>query len=102
MSVKHIVLVKFSEAASSTVVYDLSKAFAALSSLIPGISAFEAGQNDSPEGLNHGFTHAFVMTFVDTAARDVYLPHELHQAFVERLKPYLADVLVVDYKLSAP
>jgi len=102
LSVKHIVLVKFTEAASSTVIHDISSAFAALASLIPGISAFEAGQNVSPEGLNHGFTHAFVVSFVDTVARDAYLPHAQHQAFVERLKPYLADVLVVDYELPAP
>jgi len=101
LALKHIVLVKFTEAASSAVVHDLSKAFAALASLIPGISAFEAGQNVSPEGLNHGFTHAFVLTFVDADARDTYLLHAQHQAFVERLKPYLADVLAVDYELSA-
>lgn len=102
MSIKHIVLVKFSQAASAAVVSELSNAFAALPSLIPGISAFEVGKNVSPEGLSHGFTHAFVMTFVDAAARDLYLPDAQHQAFVERLKPYLADVLVVDYELSAP
>jgi Stress responsive A/B Barrel Domain len=101
LAIKHIVLVKFTEAANPAVVADLSKSFAALPSLIPGISAFEAGENVSPEGLNHGFTHAFVMTFVDTTARDNYLPHAAHQAFVERLKPYLADVLVVDYELVA-
>jgi hypothetical protein len=91
--------VKFTEAASSTVVQDLSEAFAALPFHISGISSFEAGQNISPEGLNKGFTHAYVVTFLDIAARDTYLPHVQHQAFVERLKPYLADVLVVDYEL---
>lgn len=100
MAIKHIVLVKFTDSASSEVVHNLSQSFAELPSLIPGITAFEAGQNVSPEGLNHGFTHAFVMTFVDTTARDSYLPHAQHQAFVERLKPYLADVLVFDYDLS--
>jgi hypothetical protein len=99
--VKHIVLVKFTEGASSAVVKELSQAFSELPSLIPGISAFESGPNVSPEGLNHGFTHAFVITFVGPAARDAYLPHVQHQAFVERLKPYLADVLVVDYELTA-
>ena len=99
MTVKHIVLVKFTETTGQTMVAELSQAFAELSSCIPGISEFETGQNVSPEGLNHGFTHAFVMTFVDLAARDAYLPHAKHQAFVERLKPCLADVLVVDYLL---
>jgi hypothetical protein len=42
-----------------------------------------------------------VVTFVDAAARDAYQPNEQHQAFVERLKPCLADVLVVDYALPS-
>ena len=101
MPVKHIVLVKFTEETEDTAIVALSKAFGALQFSIPGISAFESGRNISPEGLGHGFTHAFVMTFVDVAARDGYLPHAQHQAFVERLKPCLADVLVVDYLLPA-
>ena len=101
MSVKHIVLVRFTDDASSTQVDALTQGFVALGSLIPGISAFEAGKNTSPEGLNQGFTHAFAMTFVDAAARDAYLPHPQHQAFVERLKPCLADVLVVDFEPSS-
>ncbi len=99
MKVKHIVLVKFTDTASATVVASLSRGFAALPSLIPGLTAFEAGANMSPEGLDHGFTHAFVMTFENIRARDAYLPHPHHQAFVEQLKPYLADVLVIDYAL---
>lgn len=41
------------------------------------------------------------MIFVDLAARDAYLPHEKHLAFVAYLKPYLADVPVIDYELLA-
>ena len=32
----------------------------------------------------------------DPAGRDAYLPHPAHQAFVARLSPLLADVLVID------
>ena len=101
MSVKHTVLIRFTDDTRSTVVDELSKGFEALASLVPGISAFEAGRNTSPEGLNRGFTHAFVMTFVDAAARDAYLPHPQHEIFVERLKPCLADVLVIDFEPSS-
>jgi len=99
MAVKHIVLLKFVEATSFGTVAELAQAFGELPFCIPGITSFEAGENVSPEGLNHGFTHAFVLTFVDSAARDAYLPHAKHLAFVERLKPCLADVLVIDYIL---
>lgn len=100
MAMQHIVLLRFNDTCAASRIAELAQAFAALPSSIAGITAFEAGENVSPEGLGHGFTHAFVMTFVDAAARDAYLPHAQHQAFVEQLKPCLADVLVFDYELT--
>ena len=100
MSTKHIVLAKFAEATGLVLIAELSQAFAALALSIPGITCFEAGQNNSPEGLNHGFTHVFVMTFINAAARNAYLSHPKHLDFVGKLKPWLANVLVVDYELS--
>jgi hypothetical protein len=98
--IKHIVLVKFTDTTSNQMVAEISQAFEALPSMISGITAFEAGRNVSLEGLSKGFTHAFVMTFIDASARDAYLPHEQHQAFVTRLKLCLEDVLVIDYTLD--
>ena len=80
---------------------ELSQAFGLLKSFILGITSFETGQNVSPEGLNHGFTHAFVITFDDISSLDAYLPHPKHLEFVERLKPNVADVLVLDYSLPS-
>lgn len=99
-SIRHIVLFKFNASATPAVIAELSQAFAALPTLIEGVTAYEAGENNSPEGLSRGFTHAFALTFADAAARERYLPHPHHQAFVERLKPYLDDVLVFDYALA--
>lgn len=101
MAIRHIVLLKFNDTCGASRIAELTQAFAALPSCIPGVTGFETGQNVSPEGLDRGFTHAFVLTFVDTAARDAYLPHAAHLAFVEQLKPCLADVLVIDYALPA-
>lgn len=101
MLVKHIVLIQFKETCDSIMVSELSQAFESLQSLIPGITSFETGQNVSPEGLNHGFTHAFVITFNNIASRDAYLPHPKHLEFVERLKPNVNDVLVLDYLLQS-
>ena len=100
MSTKHSVLAKFTEATGLTLITELSQAFTALALSIPSVTCFEAGQNNSPEGLNHEFTHVFVMTFINAAARDAYLSHPQHLDFVGKLKPCLANVLVVDYELS--
>lgn len=97
MAIRHIVLLRFSDNTSAAERRGIEVAFAALPAQIGGITAFEWGTNVSPEGLSKGFTHAFVLTFEDAAARDAYLPHRAHLDFVARLKPFLADVLVVDY-----
>jgi hypothetical protein len=55
------------------------------------------GTNNSPEGLNDGFTHCFFVSFNSEQDRAVYLPHPAHQAFVDVLKPYLDKALVIDY-----
>ena len=71
--------------------------FRALESLVPGVEAFECGRDVSPEGLAQGFTHCFLLTFASAEARDAYLPHPDHQAFVVWAGPLIEKALVVDY-----
>jgi len=97
VALRHIVLLRFAPDTSAMERAGIETAFEALAAQIGGITAFEWGTDISPEGLSKGFTHAFLLTFNDVAARDAYLPHPAHQAFVARLKPHLADVLVLDY-----
>lgn len=99
--IRHLVLLRFTEAANDAKRAELAADFASLASQIAFIRGLEWGVNVSPEGLDKGFTHGFVVTFADAADRDAYLPHPAHQAFVERLKPWLADVLVLDYEVGA-
>ena len=97
MPIRHLVLLRFASDTPAVERRAIEAAFAALPGQINGITAFEWGTDVSPEGLSKGFTHAFAVTFEDAAARDAYLPHAAHVAFVARLKPHLADVLVFDY-----
>ncbi len=97
MSLRHLVLFRFKPTASAQEIAGLIEHFGRLPREIPGILGFEHGQNNSPEGLAKGLTHAFLVTFENAAARDAYLPHPAHKAFVERLGPSLDDVLVIDY-----
>ena len=67
---------------------------------IAGIESVSGGDNNSPEGKTHGFDWGFVMTFVDAAARDAYLPHPEHVALGQTLlRPIADDVLVMDYAI---
>jgi len=94
---RHVVLFKFKAEATKEQIDEIVAGFQALPKKIEGITAFEWGTNNSPEGLAEGFTHCFVVTFDNAKSRDAYLPHQAHKDFVAILLPKLDKVLVVDY-----
>ena len=94
---RHVVLFKFKEGTSAEKVKEIVDAFSALPTKIPEIASYEWGINNSPEGLNKGLTHGFLLTFNSEADRAVYLPHPDHKAFGALLTPHLDDVTVLDY-----
>jgi len=97
--VRHVVVFKYTEDASDAEIQEITEAFRTLQDKIPGIVSFEHGVNNSPEDLNQGFTHVYVITFEDEAARDAYLPHPEHQQFVDMLmgSGIFDEAFVVDY-----
>ena len=86
-----------SENATAEQIDTVVKAFGDLPKQIDSIVDYEWGTNNSPEKLDKGFTHLFLVTFKDEAGREKYLPHPAHQAFVEKLKPILEEPMVIDY-----
>jgi hypothetical protein len=96
---KHIVLFKFKPTSTDEQIRQVTDAFRSLMDKIPGIVSFEQGPNVSQEGRNLGFNHVYVLTFIDAAARDAYLPHPAHQKFGDFLGQVdvVEDVFVVDY-----
>lgn len=95
--VRHVVLFKFKDDAPPDRIREIEQKFRALKDQIPEIQAFEWGTNMSPENRAEGFTHCFVLSFRNAAARDAYLPHPAHKAFGAQLRPILDKVLVVDF-----
>lgn len=94
---RHAVFFKFKESSSKEDIQKVVDAFAALPEKIDAISDFQYGVNNSPEGLDDGFTHAFLLTFENEAGRAEYLPHPAHKAFGDVLRPHMEDVFVIDY-----
>jgi hypothetical protein len=94
---RHVVLFKFKDSATPAQVKEVEDAFRKVPTKIKEVKGFEWGLNNSPEGLSQGFTHAFLVTFESEAARDIYIPHPDHKAFVKVLEPHLDKVLVIDY-----
>lgn len=95
---RHAVFFSFKEDSSKEDVQGVADAFAALPSKIDVITDFQWGTNNSPEGLDDGFTHCFLLSFADEAGRDVYIPHPDHSGgFADALRPHMKDVFVFDY-----
>lgn len=94
---RHVVFFKFKDTATPEQVQGIEKAFIELSKKVDTVEAFEWGTNVSPENLNDGFTHCFLVTFANKAGLETYLPHPEHEAFVSQLKPLLDKVCVLDY-----
>ena len=95
---RHVVLFKFKEGASADSLKAMESAFKALATQIPEVKHLEFGLNNSPENLNQGFTHCFVVTFATEKDREIYLPHPAHKAFVaNHLANILDKVCVVDF-----
>ncbi|MCI0684192.1 MAG: Dabb family protein [Gemmataceae bacterium] len=95
--VHHVVLVTFKPGhdGQAPALFD---ALWALKAKLPGMQGYRYGLNSSPEGLNQGFTHGFVMTFADAAARDQYLVHPDHEAVKAKFLPLVEKVLVFDFE----
>jgi hypothetical protein len=96
-TLRHVVNFKFKATATEAQIKEVVDAFRALKTRIPEIRAFEWGTNNSPEKLDKGFTHCFILTFHSEQDREIYLPHPDHKAFGAKLGPVLEDVFVIDY-----
>lgn len=98
---RHVVLFKFFEKTNPETIRSIETAFRQLCSRLQFVTDFEWGINSSPENLNDGFTHCFIVTFADSRGRDEYLPHPLHQEFCRTyLDPNLEKVCVVDFSAN--
>lgn len=97
--VKHVVVFKYKPGTTDAQITEVTSAFRALKGKIPGIVSFETGVNHSPEKLDKGFTHVYLLTFDNVAARDTYLPHPEHKKFGELLGrlQVVQEVFVVDF-----
>jgi len=90
---------KFKEGTPEEQIQTIFDGILDISESIPGIEDYVSGPNSSPEGLSQGYTHAFIITFADAAARDAYLPHPEHERVKALIQPVVDSLLVVDFEV---
>lgn len=94
--IHHMVLLQFKSETSPPVIDSIMAELAGLRNVIDGIEHFAGGPYSSEEGLHGGFTHGFLMTFRDAAARDAYLPHPEHERVKQQILPHVDSVIAFD------
>lgn len=102
--VKHAVLLRLRRDVPATQVTEVFAALDQLRQKIPGLLDFSGGPYSSPEGLNRGFTHGFIMTFADEPSRNTYLSHPDHEVVKQRILAILDGgidgVIAFDWKMD--
>ncbi|KAL3480194.1 hypothetical protein BJX99DRAFT_36227 [Aspergillus californicus] len=105
MSITHIVLLQFKAGLDAQVINDVCARMLALkencihpTSQKPYILSSSGGKDNSPEGMQNGITHAFVVVFASAEDRDYYVEKDpAHLGFVKTLGDVLDKVQVIDY-----
>lgn len=96
-TLRHVVAFKFKPEVSADQQAQVVESLLSLEKKIDTIVSIESGTNLSPEGLDKGFTHCFIVTFRTEGDRDAYLVHPDHKKFGSLAGPLLADVFVIDF-----
>lgn len=96
--IEHIVLFRWSEAASQEAMGDAMAELRKLKNKIPGIADLTCGANFSSRAK--GYTHELVVRFKDRAALEAYGPHPEHRRVVQQfITPISAEILAFDYEI---
>jgi hypothetical protein len=94
---RHMVLFTFKETSTKEEVANVVKSFTGLYGKVPQVKKMEWGLNISPEHLDQGFTHCFLLTFSSEKDLADYQLNPAHKQFQAILKPHMDKVFVVDY-----
>lgn len=99
--VHHMVLLKFKAATAEDIPDRFFASLLDLKRIMPKMAYFSGGPYSSPEGLHQGYTHGFLMTFNDAAARDHYLTHPEHEKVKDAVLPFIDSVVAFDFEETA-
>ena len=103
--IRHIVLINFKPEITEARISELFDGLEAIRSQLPGLTAISSGRSESPEKMERGFMHGFVVDFSDWDALQAYQDNADHQALgaqlVESATGGKGGILVFDYEVPA-
>ena len=78
--IRHIVLTKFKSDVSEETIKGIYAGLASVAEKLPGAANFTGGRSESPEQIERGYMHGFVIDFVSWDALETYADNEEHKA----------------------
>ena len=103
--IRHIVLVKFQPTVSEDTISGLFQELTAIREQVSGILDITSGRSESPEKIERGYMHGFVVDFEDWDALERYQTHPDHKALGGKLVANavggLDGILVLDIPVAA-
>lgn len=98
--IRHIVLTKFKPETPEEKIAGIYDGLAAVSNRLDGARNFTGGRSESPEQIERGYMHGFVIDFDDWAALQAYSEDAEHKALgaqlVENAVGGIDGILVLD------
>ncbi|WP_136442464.1 Dabb family protein [Pacificoceanicola onchidii] len=98
--IRHIVLTKFKPNTAEETISAIYAGLAAVADKLPGAQGFTGGRSESPEQIERGYMHGFVIDFDSWDALQTYADNEEHKALggqlVENAVGGIDGILVLD------
>lgn len=83
--IRHIVLIRFRPEISEHQISDLFTELHRINGKVPGLLAITSGKSESPEQMERGYMHGFIVDFADWAGLQAYQDHPEHQQLGAKL-----------------
>ena len=101
--IRHIVLTRFKLETTEDEIADIYARLSALTETLSGARGFTGGRSASPERIERGYMHGFVIDFDGWAELKTYAEHPEHQTLgariVENAVGGIDGVLVLDIEV---
>jgi hypothetical protein len=102
--IRHIVLIRFRADVSEDTISAIFADLHAIKAKLPGVLSITAGRSESPERIERGYMHGFVVDFADWDALAAYQDHPDHRrvgaALVDHAVGGIDGILVFDLPVA--
>lgn len=101
--IRHIVLIRFRDDTAQTTMDAIFADLHRIQTVLPGILSITSGQSKSPEAMERGHMHGFVVDFTDWGALAAYQDHADHKrlgaSLVAHAQGGIEGILVFDLEV---